>query len=145
MMKPTLIVVADEIFQSQDATLRQVVSRMIPNTFKTANLLVANEKYKDNRWKKQKKEIEQRAKDRSINFLKLKDLYADHNLSREIYESEKQLQLQTYKSCNHVVQAHIFDGVYEAANQSVLEFLMASTHEIVSFKMFDQLIEIWLS
>ena len=43
------------------------------------------------------------------------------------------------------VQAHIFNNEYEAADVTIFDYLNSFSHEIISFKMMDRLVEYWNS
>lgn len=45
----------------------------------------------------------------------------------------------------YCVQAHAFNNVMEPCDLTVYDYLLKFSHDIISFKMFDRLIEYWNS
>lgn len=45
----------------------------------------------------------------------------------------------------YCVQQHCFNNVFESMDVSVYDYMLAFSHEIISFKMMDRLIEYWNS
>ena len=43
------------------------------------------------------------------------------------------------------VQSHIFNNTFEALDITVYDYLLSFSHEIISFKMMDRLVEYWNS
>jgi len=45
----------------------------------------------------------------------------------------------------YCVQAHAFNGNFETQDLSIYDYLLSFSHEIISFKMMDRLVEYWNS
>ena len=45
----------------------------------------------------------------------------------------------------YCVQAHAFNNVMEPIEITVYDYLLKFSHDIISFKMFDRLVEYWNS
>ena len=43
------------------------------------------------------------------------------------------------------MQAHTFDDIHEMANSTIQDYLMKLSHDIITFKMCDKILEFWCS
>lgn len=85
--RPTVLVVADEVFQMADKLLRQPAKSAIPNTLAECNLL--DGRHRNLEFQKKQKQLTSAACDRQVNNVKFKLSGDADNLTKEFMLQEK--------------------------------------------------------